>query len=184
MNDKCQLPPAGWECSRKAGHEGPCAATPAPQVPTDGQADELLAVLEYAGLTKPYPHNRLGMLIEAERAKSTGDQWDYWNYLLEKLTKLALSSRQRASAQTGGEEGGKLILEIRSAQAHGREKYGGDPNNLAHDDATPDGRWNDYIEDHNERAKAGTPMERREHLVKVAGLAMSAIEAFDRNQTP
>lgn len=25
---KCNVPPEGWKCSRQAGHEGPCAATP------------------------------------------------------------------------------------------------------------------------------------------------------------
>jgi hypothetical protein len=25
----CTLPPAGWTCSRPAGHDGPCAASPA-----------------------------------------------------------------------------------------------------------------------------------------------------------
>jgi hypothetical protein len=25
----CDIPPAGWECSRKPGHEGPCAASEA-----------------------------------------------------------------------------------------------------------------------------------------------------------
>lgn len=24
---RCNVPPEGWECSRAAGHEGPCAAT-------------------------------------------------------------------------------------------------------------------------------------------------------------
>ena len=24
----CRMPPEGWSCSRKAGHEGPCAAIP------------------------------------------------------------------------------------------------------------------------------------------------------------
>lgn len=24
----CQKPPAGWRCTREAGHEGPCAALP------------------------------------------------------------------------------------------------------------------------------------------------------------
>ncbi|MDP0495075.1 MAG: hypothetical protein Q7Q73_02595 [Verrucomicrobiota bacterium JB024] len=28
MSDECKLPPAGWRCTRKAGHEGPCAAVP------------------------------------------------------------------------------------------------------------------------------------------------------------
>lgn len=26
----CDIPPVGWKCSRTAGHDGPCAATPAP----------------------------------------------------------------------------------------------------------------------------------------------------------
>lgn len=26
----CKTPPAGWTCSRGAGHEGPCAASPLP----------------------------------------------------------------------------------------------------------------------------------------------------------
>jgi hypothetical protein len=26
----CTVPPAGWNCTRTAGHEGPCAATPSP----------------------------------------------------------------------------------------------------------------------------------------------------------
>ena len=25
-NRKCQVPPIGWNCSRGAGHDGPCAA--------------------------------------------------------------------------------------------------------------------------------------------------------------
>lgn len=24
--DECPLPPAGWRCTRRAGHDGPCAA--------------------------------------------------------------------------------------------------------------------------------------------------------------
>lgn len=31
MTDElCTLPPPGWECTRQAGHDGPCAAIPAP----------------------------------------------------------------------------------------------------------------------------------------------------------
>lgn len=26
--DVCRIPPQGWRCTRKAGHEGPCAAWP------------------------------------------------------------------------------------------------------------------------------------------------------------
>lgn len=26
--DECIIPPEGWNCTRKSGHEGPCAAVP------------------------------------------------------------------------------------------------------------------------------------------------------------
>lgn len=26
--ERCPLPPKGWECARKRGHDGPCAAFP------------------------------------------------------------------------------------------------------------------------------------------------------------
>ena len=26
--DGCRVPPAGWECTREPGHDGPCAAVP------------------------------------------------------------------------------------------------------------------------------------------------------------
>lgn len=26
--DKCQVPPTGWYCTRRPGHDGPCAALP------------------------------------------------------------------------------------------------------------------------------------------------------------
>jgi hypothetical protein len=75
----------------------------------------------------------------------------------------------------------KIAAEIQAEQNHGREKYGGHAENLEHDDNTPDGRWHAYINDHNQRARNATPMERRQHLIKIAGLAVSAIESFDRN---
>jgi hypothetical protein len=28
VNAKCQVAPKGWVCTRKSGHEGPCAAWP------------------------------------------------------------------------------------------------------------------------------------------------------------
>lgn len=76
----------------------------------------------------------------------------------------------------------KLEGEIRVEQEHGRTKYGSGPNDFAHDDAHHDGLWHECIYDHNSRARCGTPLERRQHLIKVAGLAISAIESFDRKQ--
>jgi len=74
----------------------------------------------------------------------------------------------------------QIICEIQREQEHGRTKYGSGPNDLAHDDAMPDEMWHRCIDDHNLRADKSTPMERRQHLIKVAGLAVSAIESFDR----
>ena len=36
----CTLPPAGWECTRQAGHEGPCAAVPIAPLPSADCDDE------------------------------------------------------------------------------------------------------------------------------------------------
>lgn len=37
MADECTVPPAGWACTRTAGHDGPCAA-----IPTSGWASPSL----------------------------------------------------------------------------------------------------------------------------------------------
>lgn len=41
LGDRCTRPPAGWTCSRAAGHEGPCAAEPTPGAPPAGGPDPL-----------------------------------------------------------------------------------------------------------------------------------------------
>lgn len=76
----------------------------------------------------------------------------------------------------------KIAEEIQAEQCHGREKYGNGPDDIAHDDRTPESLWHDCIQDHNNRAREATPMECRQHLVKIAGLAVSAIESFDRKR--
>ncbi|WP_242137010.1 hypothetical protein [Sphingomonas sp. TREG-RG-20F-R18-01] len=38
---ECQIPPTGWYCTRKAGHEGPCAA-----IPDGGLEDEIADALD------------------------------------------------------------------------------------------------------------------------------------------
>jgi len=78
----------------------------------------------------------------------------------------------------------KIIKEIQAEQDHGRQKYGSGPNDFAHDDKHTDENWHEFIDEHNRRASESTPMERRQHLIKVAGLAVSAIEAFDRKHEP
>lgn len=74
----------------------------------------------------------------------------------------------------------KIAAQIQAEQDHGRLKWGQGPDDYAHDDEIPDEDWHAFIADHNQRGLISTPMERRQHLVKVAGLAISAIEAFDR----
>lgn len=73
-----------------------------------------------------------------------------------------------------------LYREIEAEQRHGREKYGRGPEDFAHDNNNADDLWYSCIKDHNARAMSATPMERRQHLVKVAGLAISAIQSYDR----
>jgi hypothetical protein len=77
----------------------------------------------------------------------------------------------------------QIAEEIQAEQEHGRSKYGTGPDDFVHDDAMDDSVWHQCIWDHNERARWSTPMERRQHLIKLAGLAVSAVEAFDRKRT-
>lgn len=74
----------------------------------------------------------------------------------------------------------KIAAEIQIEQDHGRAKYGNAFDDFAHDDAHIEIDWHNMIDDHNERGRHETPMERRQRLVKIAGLAVSAIEAHDR----
>lgn len=74
----------------------------------------------------------------------------------------------------------KVMGEIIEEQEHGREKYGGDAMSVAHDDLHTDGEWTEMIRSHLIRAEISPPMERRQYLIKLAGLAKSAVEAFDR----
>jgi hypothetical protein len=59
---------------------------------------EVVEALDYAGIGKEYPFNKLESVITAERSKYSGDNWDYWNYVLEKLRAL----RTRAEALLKG----------------------------------------------------------------------------------
>jgi hypothetical protein len=77
----------------------------------------------------------------------------------------------------------KISQQIQEEQNHGRQKYGGVYlDEFSHDDQNPTYVWINCIRDHLERARQGTPMEYRQHLIKVAGLAVSAVESFDRKQ--
>lgn len=95
--------PGGW-C--------PCHTENAPQpedVAASSTGSALRAVslaldaLRYGGVGDDRPHNRLIQLIESERSKCTGDNWDYWNYLSEKLQK-AEHELAVVSAPNGADE--------------------------------------------------------------------------------
>ncbi len=73
-----------------------------------------------------------------------------------------------------------IAREIQDEQDHGRSKYGNGPFDLKKDDRNSEQDWHDCISDHNRRAVVATTMDRRQHLIKVAGMAVSAIEAIDR----
>jgi hypothetical protein len=74
----------------------------------------------------------------------------------------------------------QIANEIQAEQEHGRQKYGKGPNDFGHDDLHAREDWHQFIADMNERARNGTPMERRQYLIKVAGLCVSAVESLDR----
>jgi hypothetical protein len=38
--EQCKLPPTGWQCSRGAGHSGPCAASPTAPAQSCGDAEQ------------------------------------------------------------------------------------------------------------------------------------------------
>lgn len=77
----------------------------------------------------------------------------------------------------------KIAAEIQAEQNHGRSKYGRGPDDFDHDENMPWPCWHACIGEHNRIASNSNPMDRRQHLIKVAGLAVSAIEAFDRVET-
>lgn len=79
----------------------------------------------------------------------------------------------------------KISNEIQTEQDHGRQKYGGDCLNVAHDDQHLVEDWIGYINDKLVQASvAPGPNEYRQRMVQAAGLAVSAIESFDRKNEP
>jgi len=76
----------------------------------------------------------------------------------------------------------RIAKQIQAEQDHGRQKWGSGPKDYAHDDEHSLDDWCGMIETHNEQAECSTPQEYRQEMVKVAGLAVSAIESFDRNR--
>lgn len=77
-----------------------------------------------------------------------------------------------------------IATEIQAEQERGRAKYGNGPHDTKHDDGHMPVEWVEFIRAHNEKhlrlVMSPKPELRRAELVKIAGLAVSAIEAFDR----
>ena len=90
MLETCQIPPAGWKCSRGAGHEGPCAASidypPVPRVETE--------VFELT-VTRVRDFNAAGVIEKDEYSICLGNQligenlnwWEVDGVLGDVLTK-------------------------------------------------------------------------------------------------
>lgn len=76
----------------------------------------------------------------------------------------------------------KIAKQIQAEQRRGRQKFGRGPNDFAHDDSHRVNDWDEYIRNHTARLFSSTPLEWRQRLVKIAGLAVSAIESFDRKR--
>lgn len=76
----------------------------------------------------------------------------------------------------------KIAKQIQAEQDHGRQKYGKGPKDYAHDDAHTMDEWQIFLTTHTRRMSFETPQEQRQRLVKIAGLAVSAIESFDRKK--
>jgi hypothetical protein len=78
----CAVPPAGWACTRAAGHEGPCAAVPATPAAQIGQADERALPCPFCG-GKCDPEGWFGDAVtrgpECETCGATANSMEWWN---------------------------------------------------------------------------------------------------------
>ena len=76
---------------------------------------------------------------------------------------------------------GRIAKQITIEQRRGRQKYGNSQNDFAYDDSHTYGEWQEKIIDHAETLNCFARSQGFRHeLVKIAALAVSAIEAFDR----
>ncbi len=74
----------------------------------------------------------------------------------------------------------KIAKEIAAEQLHGLHKWhGGDKSRDNH----PLEAWLAFAADHMKRAAVSTPMDARQHLIKAAGLLVSAVEQHDRQRS-
>lgn len=81
----------------------------------------------------------------------------------------------------------RLVEQISAEQRRGRAKYGLDENDLAHDDRHTPAEWTKFICGHAVRGERAGAMgglhaarRARERFLKVAVLAISAVQAIDR----
>jgi len=62
LSNDCALPPAGWRCTRGAGHTGPCAAVPTASEDFDRAVD---AVMERFHTPVDYAESVVRTVLEA-----------------------------------------------------------------------------------------------------------------------
>jgi hypothetical protein len=63
----CSRPPEGWTCSRTAGHEGPCAASP-DGCGRNGTSDEVEDLPHSAAPARPAPDSEVQLFATAAEA--------------------------------------------------------------------------------------------------------------------
>lgn len=100
VEQRCNVPPEGWYCTREPGHDGPCAAKP-----TSGKLEEWFADApdDEATLTPAQPEadglaGELARLQEVlgEICRKSNPDWTeirvYPNYALDDIHTLAVSA--------------------------------------------------------------------------------------------
>jgi hypothetical protein len=76
----------------------------------------------------------------------------------------------------------EILREVEDQQKRYRVEEGRRPDDTDGEDSLSPTDWYNAIFKRNEHAAIGLPADRRTELVKVAALAVSAIEALDRRQ--
>jgi len=66
VEPQCDIPPAGWRCTRGPGHYGPCAAEP--DILTDWEAE---AALDAAGPGVPLSEDRIAEMVKYATGTAT-----------------------------------------------------------------------------------------------------------------
>lgn len=92
----CTAPPAGWHCTRAAGHEGPCAALPTPPPAVEAGASDLPLLTEVLKLRgEVSSKEELLRVTEAKLTASRAALEDTRNFAAELQQQLAEARGQQ-----------------------------------------------------------------------------------------